>query len=91
MCGYQDVPEKIMKYLVLQFAKVLPSNPEARKSFVQSECLRTILSIKAEEGSKLKENIQFIINCFPQNVIQYYSPDHAKELLKQLDEPATKP
>jgi hypothetical protein len=37
-----DCPEQILKYIVHQFAKVLPNHPQARKSFVQSRGLQRI-------------------------------------------------
>jgi len=82
----QDTPEKILKYVVHQFAKVLPNNPTAKKSFVQARCLQRIQELKADDKTKLHEYIQTINACFPEDIVQYYSPNYSEKLLKKLDE-----
>ena len=82
----QDAPDKIMKYLIAQFAKVLPTNPEGRKSFVQNGCLQRILEVKTDDNPQIRENIAAICNLFPPQIVEYYSPGYAQRLLKQLEE-----
>jgi len=81
-----EVPEKILKYVVQQFAKVLPHETKSRKSFVQSGGLQKIQELSAEQGSKLQEYISTINNCYPPEIVQYYSPNYSETLLKKLDE-----
>lgn len=82
-----DCPEKIAKYIVHQFAKVLPNQPAARKSFVQSRCLEKIQEMKTEDKtSKLQEYINTINQCYPSEIVQYYTPNYSETLLKQLDD-----
>eukprot|EP00913_Durusdinium_trenchii_P008476 g7960.t1 len=50
-----DSPPNILKYVVQQFAKVLPNNVEARKAFVQSGSLQKLQEVQAESGSKLQD------------------------------------
>eukprot|EP00455_Lapot_gusevi_P054943 TRINITY_DN8894_c0_g1_i12.p1 TRINITY_DN8894_c0_g1~~TRINITY_DN8894_c0_g1_i12.p1 ORF type:complete len:359 (+),score=103.50 TRINITY_DN8894_c0_g1_i12:30-1079(+) len=83
----QTAPDaKIKKYLIQQFAKILPTNPAARKSFVQSGCLKIVQELKAEEGSKLQEYINTINSCYAPEIVQYFSPNYAQTLLKKLDD-----
>ena len=79
-------PDKIVKYIVQQFAKVLPTNPESRKSFVQSGGLQKVQQLNQEDGSKLQEFVNAINACYPPEIVQYYSPNYAKTLLKKLDD-----
>lgn len=83
-----DTPEKILKYVVQQFAKVLPNDSAARKSFVQSGGLQKVQELKADEEANagLMEYISTINNCFPPEIVQYYSPNYSETLLKKLDE-----
>lgn len=80
-----DCPVKIIKYVVHQFAKVLPNQPVARKSFVQSRGLEKIQGLKMEGNSKLQEYIATINCCFPPEIVQYYSPNYSDTLLAKLD------
>ena len=51
-----------------------------------SEGLKKIQEIKASPGSKLRTYIDDINQLYPQEVVQYYSPDYAATLLKKLDD-----
>jgi hypothetical protein len=82
----QLAPPNILKYVVNQFAKTLPNNAEAKRTFVQSGGLQKIQEIKAAPGSKLREYIEGINSLYPQDIVQYYSPDYAQTLLKKIDE-----
>jgi len=85
----KDTPEKIVKYVVHQFAKVLPNNPAARKSFMQSKGLARVLEMKTDESkevSKLQEYIITIASCYPPEIIQYYSPNYHEVLVRKMDE-----
>jgi len=82
----KDTPDKLLRYVVVQFSKVLPNNPAARKSFVQSGCLRIIQDLKADEKrNKLQEPIASINACFNPEIILFYSPHYPRELLKKLE------
>lgn len=81
-----DAPEKIVKYVVQQFAKVLPNHPQARKSFVQSKGLQKVQELKTDEQSKMQEYIATINSCYPPEIVQYYSPNYSDTLLQKLDD-----
>jgi len=83
-----EAPPNILKYVVEQFARVLPTDAAARRSFVQSGGLQKILEVKAESGSKLQDYIGEIRELYPPEIIQYYSPNFAETLLRKMDEPS---
>jgi 3-methyladenine DNA glycosylase AlkD len=83
----QNCPEKIVKYVVHQFAKVLPNQPNARKSFVQSRGLETIQTLLTDDTTnKLNEYINTINSCYPPEIVQFYTPNYSETLLSKLDE-----
>ena len=48
--------------------------------------LRKILEIKASPQMKQKQYIEDIISLYPEQIIQYHSPDYKEILFKKLDE-----
>lgn len=76
----------ILKHLVQQFAKILKTDLEARKSFMLSGCLQKLQSVKADQGSELQEHIAAINACYPPEVIQSFSPNFKETMLKKLEE-----
>jgi 3-methyladenine DNA glycosylase AlkD len=82
----QTAPPNILKYVVHQFAKTLPNNVDARRTFVQSGGLEKIQQIRAEPGSKLREHIDEINSLYPPEIVRYFSPEYKDNLLKTLDD-----
>ncbi|VDK33124.1 unnamed protein product [Taenia asiatica] len=78
-------PPNILKYAVVQFSKLLPRNAKARRAFVVSGCLRKIQEIDAEPGSALYTHITAINNCFPEDVVKFYSPGYPEVLLERVE------
>mmetsp|Transcript_56160 Transcript_56160/g.130772 ORF Transcript_56160/g.130772 Transcript_56160/m.130772 type:complete len:509 (+) Transcript_56160:153-1679(+) len=81
-----DAPPNILKYVVQQLTKVLPSNMDARRSFIQSGGLQKIQEVRAEMGSKLQDSIDEINMLYPQDIVHYYSPNYAEQLIKKMDD-----
>merc|ERR1711957_848366 len=81
-----EAPPNILKYVVQQFAKVLPNDLNARRSFVQSGGLQKIQEVDAEVGSKLHDYVQDINGLYPQEIVEYYSPNYADTLLKKMED-----
>ena len=50
--------------------QVLPHDPQARRQFVTSGCLRKVQEIQAEPGTELREYINTINNCFPEEIVR---------------------
>merc|ERR1711988_312283 len=82
----QEAPPNILKYVVQQFARVLPNDLQSRRSFVQSGGLQKIQEVKADVGSKLRDYIDEINHLYPPEIVNYYSPNYAETLLKRMDE-----
>ncbi|XP_056290047.1 sperm-associated antigen 6 [Pseudoliparis swirei] len=80
-----DVPSNILKHVVGQFSKVLPHDSKARRLFVTSGGLKKLQEIEAEPGSALREHINAINNCYPEDIVRYYSPNYSEVLLAQLE------
>ena len=64
-------PPNILKHVVAQFSKVLPNDAKARRLFVTSRGLEKIQQIKAEPGTDLREYIDTINNCYPEEIVRY--------------------
>jgi len=79
-------PPRLLKYVIRQFAKVLPNDAEGRKHFVTSGSLQHIQSIKAETDEKLSSAIQDLKSVFPPEVVSYFSPTYSEEIMRKLDD-----
>eukprot|EP00730_Choanoeca_flexa_P019618 TRINITY_DN9591_c0_g1_i3.p1 TRINITY_DN9591_c0_g1~~TRINITY_DN9591_c0_g1_i3.p1 ORF type:complete len:538 (+),score=125.89 TRINITY_DN9591_c0_g1_i3:37-1614(+) len=69
-----QAPAEILENVVGQFAKILPTDAKARKQFVTSGGLKKIQEIKTEPESELADAILTINECFPEEIVRYYSP-----------------
>ena len=99
--------DRVLAALVQQFAKVLPNQPQGRKSFVTSRGLAKVQELLAREkerersggqggafaGEKAGEDggevlmgewINIINTCYPQEIVQFYSPKYAEQLIERL-------
>jgi len=65
--------------------QVLPNDPSARRLFVTSGGLKKIQELKPEPGSALKEHINNINACFPEEIVRYYTPGYSEQLLQRVD------
>jgi len=90
--GFQN---KTCKYLLQQFSKILPNDSSARKSFVTSKCLAAVQQLKQhlgqevvesdrEEASILSDLCTITNGCFPVEIVQYYSPNYAEQLIQRM-------
>ncbi|KAF4652621.1 Sperm-associated antigen 6 [Perkinsus olseni] len=82
----QEAPPNIQKYVVHQFAKVLPNDQQARRSFVQSGGLQKVQEINAEVGSQLRDYIDQVNQMYPPEIVNYYSPSYPEQLLRKLED-----
>ncbi|XP_071416706.1 sperm-associated antigen 6 isoform X2 [Pithys albifrons albifrons] len=80
-----DAPPSIMKHIIGQFSKVLPHDSKARRLFVTTGGLKKVQEIKAEPGSLLQEYINAINNCYPEEIVRYYSPGYSEILLERVE------
>ncbi|CAJ16416.1 axoneme central apparatus protein [Trypanosoma equiperdum] len=82
---HPEAPKNVLKYVCGQFAKVLPTDIAAKREFVANRGLATVQRIQPEPGSKLAEYIQSINNCYPPEIVQYYSPQYAQTFLEKIE------
>ncbi|XP_062898463.1 sperm-associated antigen 6 isoform X1 [Mobula hypostoma] len=80
-----DAPPNVLKHVVGQYSKVLPHDTKARRLFVTSGGLKKIQEIKAEPGSIMQEYINGINNCYPEEIVRYYSPGYSDALLERVE------
>ena len=86
-----STPANILKYAVGQFAKILPHDVSARRTFVTCGGLQRIQDIAASykdsqalTGTKLGEAIRTINECYPEEIIRYFSPGYSATLLEKV-------
>ncbi|KAI8820874.1 armadillo-type protein [Fimicolochytrium jonesii] len=112
----QTTPANILKYVVGQFAKILPHDVGARRAFVINGGLQRVQEIAgiyaggtgvgvpgtlAQQvamkegaagsgnglaGTKMGEYIRAINQCYPEEIVRYYSPGYSTTLLEKIDE-----
>ncbi|KAF1333966.1 Sperm-associated antigen 6, partial [Globisporangium splendens] len=82
----RDAPMKVQKYILKQFAQMLPHDLEARRSFVQNGGLEFLQQLSEAAGGKLTEYILETNSCYPPEIVEYYSPHYSKTLLDKLGE-----
>ncbi|CAL8292917.1 unnamed protein product [Lota lota] len=80
-----EAPSNILKHVVCQFSKVLPHDSKARRLFVTSGGLKKMQEMEAEPGSALQEYIIVINNCYPEEIVRYYSPGYSEVLLERAE------
>jgi hypothetical protein len=80
----EPAPEKVKKYVLEQISKLLPKNSKARVPFVTSGGFQSVQKIQAEAGSKIREYIDTINRCFPEQAARYYSPAYPQALLDEI-------
>lgn len=84
-------PPNILKYVVAQFAKILPHDVGARRTFVTSGGLQRLQDIansykesNALTGTKMGESIRAINECYPEEIVRYFSPGYSATLLEKV-------
>ena len=82
----KEAPVEIQKYILEQFAKTLPHDQQARRTFVQSGGLQLVCQLAEDADGKLAEHIKGIQDCYPPEIVEYYSPKYADQLMKKIDE-----
>ena len=73
------------KFVVHQISKVLPNDPQGRHDFVASGGLAAVQALDALRLRALKEYVDVIKSCYPEEIVRYYSPTYGTELLEKLE------
>ena len=82
----REAPTNIVKHILAQFAKVLPNDRAAKRSFVQSGGLQMVQELSETIGNELTEEIEAVNACYPAAIVEYYSPQHADKLMSLIDD-----
>ena len=82
----KDAPDDILVYVLQQFAKVLPNDLQAKKNFLLTGGLKSIQQKSVGADPKLKIHIDDINTYYPQEIVQYFSPDYPEALFKKMEE-----
>lgn len=82
----KDADPKVQKYVLSQYAAILPNDAAARRAFMQSGLLQRVQEIKISAGPKVGEIIARINAAFPTEHVKFSDPSYAKELISRLDE-----
>jgi HEAT repeat protein len=79
-----ESPPEVQKYVLKQFAEVLPKDGQAAKNFVESGALELVQKMRQEAEPQLVEQIDRINAAFPPEIVNYYSPAYPDKLLEML-------
>lgn len=78
-------PEKILKHILNQFTKHLKDSESERKAFVLNGGLQRLQELKQKVSEPSKEKIDEINSYYPDNMVKYYSPEYATQLLNKIE------
>lgn len=78
-------PEKILKHILNQFTRHLKDNNSELKAFVSNGGLQRLQDLKQRVSEPLREKIDEINSYYPDNIVKYYSPEYATQLLNKIE------
>ncbi|XP_048487724.1 sperm-associated antigen 6-like [Plutella xylostella] len=78
-------PPSILKYVLAQYAKILPNDAQARRLFVSTGALKKVQEIETSPGTSLMEYKNIINSCFPEEIVRYYTPGYSDALLDRVE------
>lgn len=78
------LPEGILKYVLIQIAKVIPHDQEAKTLFVTSGSFGKMQEMAVESSSEIKSLVDSVNSAYPIEIVHYYSPGYSEILLQKL-------
>ncbi|XP_055337176.1 sperm-associated antigen 6-like isoform X3 [Paramacrobiotus metropolitanus] len=81
----QHGPAVLKDAVITQYSKILPHDAKARRAFVVSGGLKYIQQLDVTKGSALYEAIEAVNACYPPDIVKYFSPGYAEQLLEKVD------
>jgi len=82
----QVAPEKILKHILNQYCKNLKSNLKDKREFVQNGGLGKLQELKNKVTNPiLKEKILEINSYYPEEIVKYYTPETANQLINKVE------
>jgi hypothetical protein len=87
LCGLSpSFARQVQKYVLAQYAAILPNDAAARKAFMQTGLLQRVQELKLSAGPKVAESISRINAAFPTECVKFSDPSYARELVSKLEE-----
>lgn len=78
-----SAPEKVLKRVVAQIAKLLKEHPELKKTFADDGYLSILQGVKTDPDGKLAAAIKEVNALYPDEVVQYFTEGIMEEMLKE--------
>jgi len=82
----KDAPVDVQIVVLGRFAKTLPHDKDARREFVKSGGLELTLHLRKTHGEVVKDSVSKIVDCFPPEIVQFYSPGYKDQLMDKIDD-----
>lgn len=76
--------KEILKNVLTQFVTYLKGNQKELSNFARNGGLQKVLEIKPKVDEPLLHLTEEICSYYPQDIINYYSPGYARQLLEQI-------
>eukprot|EP00755_Sulcionema_specki_P004468 Sspe_Gene.30139::Locus_14764_Transcript_1_10_Confidence_0.154_Length_1917::g.30139::m.30139 len=83
---HPKAPPEMLKYILAQYALLLPHDLVARRDFVANRGLAVVQSLVAPTGTKLHEHVEAIRRCYPKEIVEYYDPLTPSTFLQKVDQ-----
>ena len=77
-------PENILKHILQQYVKNLKGSTSEMRNFAQNGGLQKLQELKSKVKEKNKNLIDEINSFYPIEIVKYYSPDYAADLLSKI-------
>ena len=82
----EEANPRIQKYVLAQYASILPHDADTRRAFMESGLLQRVQEIKASAGPKVLDSIARINSAFPDEAVKYCDPRYGEEILRKIEE-----
>ena len=79
-------PNIILEFVLEQISKLLPKNPKMRVPFISSGGFAAVQRVQIISGTKIKEYIDIINSCYPEQAVKYYSPQYNGALIQEIEQ-----
>ncbi|MCQ2818625.1 MAG: hypothetical protein MJ252_15260 [archaeon] len=79
-------PQEVIEHILARYAALLKDNPNEMMAFAQDGCLQKIQELKSKDAISVqsKNYINEINGFFPKEMVDYYDPKYAEELLNKI-------
>jgi len=84
-CLIDKAPQTILEYVLEQISKLIPKNLKMRVPFIQSGGFAAVQRVQTSVGTKIKEYVDIINGCYPEQAVKYYSPQCNGALIQEIE------